>query len=56
MCLKLLLAIFLLFLTYVNKSPRISAVTTRVVKATTKAMVDTKMVKTKQKEGTYYWN
>ena len=55
MSLKLLLAIFLLFSTYFNKSPSVTAVTKRVVTASTKTQVDTKMVKTKKK-GTYHGN
>ncbi len=51
---KCLLAIFLLFSTYFNKSQTVTAVTTRVVTAAT-SKVNIKMVKTERK-GTQYGN
>ena len=51
---KYLLAIFLLFSTYFNKGQTVTAVTARVVTATT-SKVNIKMVKTKKK-GTQYGN
>ena len=56
MCARLLLAIFVLFSTYFNKSQSVSAATTRVATATTKSRIETKMVKNEAKKGGYQGN